>query len=111
MSISERRAMWLERIQSFKESGEKNVAAWCRKHQINVNSMYSWLKKDALSQADEDQECTQWVPVQSFPLETDTNSKATGITLNLGQFSIEVETDFHPDTLYQVLQVVGQYVK
>lgn len=47
MSLSERRAMWQDRIQAFKESGEKSVAAWCRKHQINVNSMYSWLKKDA----------------------------------------------------------------
>lgn len=68
MSLSERRTMWMDRIQSFKESDEKSVTAWCRKNQINVNSMYSWLKKDALSQANDEQESTQWVPVQSQPV-------------------------------------------
>lgn len=110
MSLSERRAMWQERIEDFKESGEKSVAAWCREHQINVNSMYSWLKKDAEQQVRQaDPQAVNWVPVHTSVENVDVPSSA--IAVKLGQFSLEVEENFNQDVLHNVLEVLQRHVK
>lgn len=110
MSLSERRAMWQDRIQSFKESGEKSVAAWCREHQINVNSMYSWLKKDAEQQVkQEDSPPISWVPVHTSVENLDVPSSA--ITVKLGHFALEIEENFNQVVFNDVLEILQRHVK
>lgn len=46
MTRAERRAMWQERIDTFKASGESSVKTWCAENNISYQSMYAWLKKD-----------------------------------------------------------------
>ena len=62
MSYTTGHIMWRNRMQSFKESGEKNVASRCRKNQLNVNSMYNWLGK--IQSSNEGSEPAHWVSVQ-----------------------------------------------
>lgn len=110
MSLSERRAMWQDRIQCFKESGEKCVAVWCRENQINVNSMYNWLKKEDKQQVkQEDTSSINWVPVHSPVRDFDVPSSA--ITVKLGQFALEIEEDFNHDVFNDVLTILQHHVK
>lgn len=110
MSLSERRAMWQERIEAFKETGEKSVATWCREHQINVNSMYSWLKKDAEQQVGQTEpKAINWVPVQ--PSVENIDVPSSPIVVKLGQFSLEVEENFNQDVFNNVLEVLQCHVK
>lgn len=109
MSYAERRAMWSDRILSFKESGEKSVAAWCRKNHVNVNSMYNWLKKD-LQTSSVEPKSTSWVPVQPFADDT-VDVPPSVITVKVGHFSLEVQENFNPALFNQVLQVIQRNVK
>lgn len=113
MSHSERHAMWQERIQSFKESGEPSVAAWCRENQINVKSMYSWLKKDINQQdrlADTEIPHVNWVPVNTST-QASVVSPSTTITVKLGQFALEIGENFNQDVFNDVLEVLHRHVK
>lgn len=106
MKLSERQAMWRDRIRAFKDSGETNVAAWCRDNNIHVKSMYAWLKKESNPIEQEFKE-TCWIPIQTV----DNDEVSSSITLNIGQFSVEVKENFNPTLLNDVIGVIQHHVK
>lgn len=106
MNLSERQAMWHDRICAFKDSGETNVAAWCRNNNINVKSMYNWLKKES-SLIEQESKETCWIPVQTIA----NDDVPSSITLKIGQFSVDVKENFNPTLLNEVIGVIQGHVK
>ncbi|WP_066190782.1 IS66 family insertion sequence element accessory protein TnpA [Gracilibacillus timonensis] len=62
MTLSDKRIEWEARMKEWKESG-RNVAQWCREHDVNVHQMYYWKQRLQKENADT-KETANWLPVQ-----------------------------------------------
>ena len=104
MSSAEKSNLWKRRIEEYRVS---NLTArdWCEQRQVSYSSLKYWITKFNKESVCQE---TQWVSLQESIKVTDTKPKSV-ITINHGDFSIDVQDEFKPETLISVLKVIGAY--
>ena len=101
MSKSHARERWAGLISDQSSSGLK-VAEWCREHNIDKASFYSWRKR--LSSADVPlSDKPQFVRLSINPLQ---QSRSSHLLLHIGSVSVSVYAGFDSHLLSEVLDVL-----
>lgn len=91
---SDKQAMWNERIEEFLTSGQSR-RAWCQANGMSAQQLGYWLRK---SQSSEERSASdRWVSMEA------TSSASSGITLRIGDVTLDVERGFDPRVLTDVV--------
>lgn len=98
MTREERKAMWLDRVQQFKESG-KTAEAWSKDQGFSVSTLRYWLRKQPTDMASRP---TEWV---CLDLEKNLMSAST-LSVYIGSVRIDVPENFNKKQLAEILEVL-----
>ena len=108
MNNEEKRAMWHERIESYK-ARQGSAEDWCIENNIPLSTLRYWVTK-LNKEHQEDTEPTQWLPVEvensSEKSHHGSNPNSTGVRIDIGNASIHISSDFDPESLETVIKVL-----
>ena len=107
LSVQEERALkrryWKEQIEAWQESGLQQIE-YCRRNELKYHLFTYWKKK--LVHSAESPVCLVQVPfTQTIPSRA--SSRPLGLVLDNG-YRIEVERDFDPVALKQLIHVLDR---
>jgi hypothetical protein len=108
MSPEERKQLWQERINAYKESNEPTIKSWCHHNQIGVQSMYKWIKRLASESSIPTQPATQWVALSQSDSHSISNAS---LRIHISNMSIEIQNGFNRALLKEVLEILQDHVK
>ncbi|MFC5773218.1 MULTISPECIES: IS66 family insertion sequence element accessory protein TnpA [Ectobacillus] len=103
MSIAERKELWSQRIQDFRNSGQTQ-AAWCEANEVSLNQLKYWLKQIPISEKQANTSGLQWVKVSSVGTILQEEQEILRITV--GAASVEVKPGFTPSFLADVVRTL-----
>ena len=102
--LAEKRRFWHEQIETWKNSDLKPTV-YCQRHQLKIHSFWYWKKKFSARQL----AGVSFVRVFPPQLLHSPEGPLTGpLRLLLGEFKIEVQPGFDPQTLKQLVRALGQ---
>jgi hypothetical protein len=108
MNLRENKEQWEEQIREFKASG-LTQREWCEQHNFNISSLRYWNNKLYHEQFEEQQ--PKWLSVS---LEGDiaqtcsVPTGATGATIRIGRFAVEIAPDCNPSHLTIFLKTLAE---
>lgn len=105
MTSPSKHEIWKERIVDYRSSGLK-AQEWCDKNNLPLSSLRYWVYKFNKEDIASHNFVKEFVPVQTPGIII--NSTAS-IVIRIGNISIDVSDGCHPDTLRNVLGVLGAY--
>lgn len=100
MTITERRALWQERIVNQAASG-LTITQWCDAHEVNRRQFHYWRKY--LQQAPTPTAAAPWVQVnlEQAPKES------KQLVVRVGVATIEVQAGFSPTLLTELVRTLA----
>lgn len=102
MNKSELRMEWEQRIANFLSSGQ-SASKWCAANEISIHQFWYWKKRLKTTQ-DTVNGSPKWLSLEMD--ETTDDSKTTKIVVRVGKATVEVEPDFDPKLLADVVRTL-----
>ena len=99
-TITKRKRLWSDRITSWKESG-LTQRAYCEQHQLALGTFAYWRGRLKKLEAGDHTGKPRFLPVSLMQ-----RSDPSLTLLINGRHQIEIQSDFDPDFLSKVVQVV-----
>jgi len=99
--LAQKRRYWKKHVEAWRASGLPQ-ARYCRRHNLKVHCLVYWRKKFTRKNKE---------PVSFVQLKLPDNFqpvRLAAIKVTVGNFRIEVEQGFDPDTLRQLITTLGQ---
>lgn len=104
MSKEELRALWLERIEAFKSSGQTQ-AAFCRENGLNIKQMGYWLRK--YRSKEQNSNCGSNSSWLALDVQNSLNeAHGNAINVRVGKVVVEVNPGFDQRHLMDILKVL-----
>lgn len=101
MNKSELRIEWEKRIANFMSSGQ-SASKWCAANEISIHQFWYWKKRLRTTQ-DTVNDSPKWL---SLEMDDSTDDSKAKIVVRVGQASVEVEHDFDPKLLADVVRTL-----
>jgi hypothetical protein len=98
MTNAERQQMWKKKYNEYLQSGQ-NQTEWCNDNNVNLKSFYRWSKKFINTNEN--------ATFHRFVLAEEKHEQPTGISINIGKATIIISKNFDPDTLNNIIRLVG----
>lgn len=98
MTRSELSELWQKRMNDFEKSDLTGIQ-WCKAQDIKLSQFRYWRKKMQLTRPVHPS--NQWT---ALAIEEDKRNES--LLIHLGQASIEVHSEFNPDSLVNVIRVL-----
>jgi len=96
---------WRDHEEAFRNSGLTRLR-YCRKHQISVYQFDYWRRRlKKLSENKSSADKKDWIPLQIC--EESPGKQNTGIRIQIGQISVEIQPGFNHKLLSEVLRIAG----
>jgi hypothetical protein len=102
----ELRKEWEKRITDCKASGQTQVK-WCESNDISIHQFRYWMKR-IKDTNDAKKTNNSWVPLVIEDAKTNVSDS---LLLKVGSVSIEVNPDFNPTLLTEVIKVLKDNVE
>lgn len=111
MTREEKRALWGQRISSYKASG-LNAEQWCSIHDLPLATLRYWLGRQNRQAKPQEKTEVQWLLLDETPASGAlepicTNEKE--VRIQVGKTSVFVGRDFSEEALVRVLKVLHAY--
>lgn len=111
MTREEKRALWGQRISSYKASG-LNAEQWCSIHDLSLATLRYWLGRQKRQPKPQEKTEVQWLLLDETP--TPCAIEPISVTdkevrIQVGKTSIFVGRDFSEELLVRVLKVLHAY--
>ena len=103
MKKEEVRNQWIDRVAEFKASGLSQTA-WCKTKNINLRTFSHWVTKSKNNTQQKGKQ-SNWIALKSSELEQ--KPKSSSITVKIGQAALEINSDFDPQLLSNILKVLN----
>lgn len=98
---------WRARLKAFSRS-RQSVRGWCAEHDIPVHQFHYWRRRLADDAPRQPQPDNNWVAVvvtpEAPPVPDASGDRSGGVTIRMGQATIEVSLGFDPALLRAVVQ-------
>jgi len=103
MKKEEAQNQWLARVLEFKASGLSQTA-WCKTKNINNRTFSYWVTKSKNTTQQKVKQ-SNWIALKSNELEK--KPKHSSITVKIGKAVLDIDPEFDPKLLSDVLQVLN----
>ena len=103
MTKEEVRNQWIARVDEFKASGLSQTA-WCKTKSINLRTFSHWITKFK-NNTQQKVKQPNWIALKSNEFEKKT--KRSSVTVKVGKAVLEIDTEFDPKLLSDVLKVLN----
>lgn len=101
--------IWMQRISVYRNSGD-SVKAWCKKNNINVNTLKYWIckiNKDKIAVKPKTlEEHSNWVKVNTCEGKSKVNEASLIVTI--GKIHIQVNSGFDPELLKNIVKALSE---
>jgi hypothetical protein len=99
----EAKDQWKTRVDEFKASGLSQTA-WCKTKNINLRTFSYWITKFK-NNTQQKVKQPNWIALKSNEIEKKTESSP--LTVKIGKAVLEIDTEFDPKLLSDVLKVLN----
>ena len=103
MTKEDSQNQWTARVAEFKVSGLSQTA-WCKTKNINNRTFSYWVTKSKNTTQQKVKQ-SNWIALKSSELEQ--KPKSPSITVKIGQAALEINSDFDPKLLSNILKVLN----
>lgn len=105
MSTTSKYEIWKGRVADYRSSNLK-AQEWCGKNNLPITALRYWVYKFNKEAIASNNTTSEFVPVTApnFMIHT-----SASVIIRFGNISIDVSDSCHPDTLRNVLEVLGVY--
>lgn len=103
MSKQETRNEWVAIIAKFEASGQSQ-AAWCREKKLNNRTFNYWFRKFKNTNP-KTSVSSNWIKINTDEIEE--NPKKSSLTVKIGKAAIEMNSDFDPTLLFNIVKVLS----
>ncbi len=103
------RNLWIDRIKGYRSSGQI-AATWREEHGVSLHSLRHYIckfNKENKSETIEEAKETQWASID-IPNITQTENNIAKLKVTIGQATIEIDSNFDPDTFESVVTILSR---
>ena len=104
MSNQAKADYWRKQIATCEASG-LSISAWCGAHDVSADQYRYWKKKFNANKISNKSKSTKWSPLIVCDNHQVKSSQSI-LTVSVGKYKIEVQEDFNPKLLKDVLKVL-----
>lgn len=105
MSNKSKYEIWKERVNDYRSSN-LNEQEWCDKNNLPLTRLRYWITKFNEEDAISNSSLNEFIPVNIPEVATNTSAP---VVIRLGNISIDISENCHPDILRNILEVIGKY--
>lgn len=108
MKSEEKRAFWLDHINSYRSSNLP-IQDWCNQNGVNVHALRRWITK--FNKENNPKATTsKWLAVDVVDPSSSSKeySRTSGIRISIGSACIDVESTFDPKALEMVIGILSR---
>ena len=97
--------VWQEKLSGFSES-KVSFAEFCRRNKLQINTAYGWKRRLKLANHQSHHPQSEIDNLEFVEIKLQNNEpKTSGVSLELGELKITLNSDFNLTTLKKVLSI------
>lgn len=105
MTVQERHEMWKHHISEYRSSG-LSASIWCEQQKVSLSALRYWITR--FNKEQDENKDIQWVSMEEA-LSLGDPKDIPDITIQIGNATIGIRSNFSEDVLLRVLKILKAY--